>query len=145
MTEKRQKKRNFTEAEVEVILTQVHANKKILFSSVSSGVTAPEKAKTWKQIRDEVNSVPSVERSITEVKRKWFDMKTESKKRTAANRQSLSATGGGQIMTKLLKVDERVGAILGETSISGIPGVVGDSDVPQEAPIESLQNVKKRK
>ena len=40
---KRMKKRNFSDAEIEVLLSEVHSKRHILFSSVHSGVSGPKK------------------------------------------------------------------------------------------------------
>ncbi|KAG1925912.1 hypothetical protein F2P79_025205 [Pimephales promelas] len=78
---KASKKRNFTENELEVLLSEVG----------------------------------SESRTVNELKKKWSDIKVEVKRRTAAHRQSVGRTGGG------------------DTLISGIVSVdVGDSDMIQD-------------
>ena len=47
----------------------------VTFSSVSSGITGPAKAKKWEAITSAVNSVSPVVRNVTEIKKKWFDIK----------------------------------------------------------------------
>ncbi|XP_059204107.1 uncharacterized protein LOC131983404 [Centropristis striata] len=125
----RERKKNFSEAEIEVILGEVESKKNILFSSVSSGVTGTGKAKAWREVTDAVNVVSVVQRTTAEVKRKWFDIKLDAKKRISAHKKSASATGGGRSESKLSVADERIAGIIGETSLSGIIPE-GDSDMP---------------
>ncbi|MDG2555480.1 SANT/Myb-like DNA-binding domain-containing protein [Vibrio parahaemolyticus] len=86
----RERKKNFSEAEIEIILGEVDLRKNILFSSVSSGVTGTGKAKAWREVTDAVNVVSVVQRTMSEVKRKWFDMKLEAKKRISTHKKNYS-------------------------------------------------------
>lgn len=81
------KKKNFSDAEIEVLLSEVHSKRHILFSSVHSGVSGPKKKEAWQHITDAVNGVSSVNRTVPEVKRKWFDMKLDCKKRISSLRK----------------------------------------------------------
>lgn len=125
----RERKKNFSDGEIEVILAEVQLRKSILFSSVSTGVTGTGKSKAWTEVTDAVNSVSSVIRTVQEVKRKWFDIKLDAKKRITTHKLHTTATGGGQGSSQLSAADERIACIIGETSLSGIiPD--GDSDMP---------------
>ena len=73
----RHKKNNFT---VEVLLSEIQQGKSVIFSSVSSGIMGPAKAKKWEEIMSAVNSVSPVVRNVPEIKKKWFDMKMVLKK-----------------------------------------------------------------
>ena len=57
-------------SEIEVLLSEIQKGKSVIFSSVGSGITGPAKA-----IMSAVNSVSPVVRNVTEIKKKWFDMK----------------------------------------------------------------------
>ena len=70
----RRKKNNFTGSETEVLLLEIQKRKKsVIFSSVSSGIAGPAKAK--KEMTTAVNSVSPVVRNVSEIKKKWFDLK----------------------------------------------------------------------
>ncbi|XP_073670657.1 nuclear apoptosis-inducing factor 1-like [Paramisgurnus dabryanus] len=84
-TERKSKKRNFTQCEVEVIVGEVEKRRKMLFGGHS-----------WQTLADGVNAVASQPRTMAEIKKKWSDIKVEAKKRLALHRQSVSATGGGK-------------------------------------------------
>ncbi len=88
------KKKNFTSSEIEVLLSEIQKRKSVIFSSISSGIKGP--AKEWEKIMRAVNAFSPVGRTITEIKKKWFDMKMASKKRLATARRSMTATEGGQ-------------------------------------------------
>lgn len=69
-------------------------------------------------------------RTVQETKKKWSDLKVVVKKRICAHRRSVVTTGGGQGITDLSAFDARVGAIIGETGLSGVlPEFQGDTDV----------------
>ena len=62
-------------SEIEVLLSEIQKGKSVIFSCVSSGITGPAKAKKWEEITSAVNSVSPVVCNVTEIKKKWFDMK----------------------------------------------------------------------
>ena len=93
----RRKKNNFTGSETEVLLSEIRKGKSVIFSSVSSGITGPAKAK--KAITSAVNSVSPVVHNVTEIKKKWFDIKKWlKKKRLAMARPSMTATKAVQLV-----------------------------------------------
>ena len=71
----RHKKNNFTGSEIEVLLSEMQKGKSVIFSSVSNGIAGPVKAKKWEATTSAVNSVSPAVRYVTEIKKKWFDMK----------------------------------------------------------------------
>ena len=72
-------------------------------------------------------------RTELEVKKKWSDIKVDVKQRLAAHRRSVVQTGGGGAGEEGPTLfEQRVGAIMGDTALSGVVGTrVGDSDNPQ--------------
>ena len=68
----RRKKNNFTGSVIEVLLSEIQKGKFVIFSSVSSGIAGPAKAKN--AITSAVNSVSRVVCNVTEIKKKWFDI-----------------------------------------------------------------------
>ena len=90
----RRKKNNFTGSETEILLSEIQKRKSVIFSSVISGIAGPAKVK--KAITSAVNSMSPVVRNVTEIKKKWFDMKmaqkTNKKKSLAMGRHSMTAT-----------------------------------------------------
>ncbi|KAK0154751.1 Nuclear apoptosis-inducing factor 1 [Merluccius polli] len=131
---KRAKKRNFTDTEIEVLVGGVKTNQDILFGTLNAGITNKQKNAAWDRVADAVNSVGSERRlSIPEIKKKWFDIKLNAKKRVTAHRRETSLTGGGQAATQLTPMDTRIASIIGDTALCGIiPG--GDTDTLSTEP-----------
>ena len=78
--ERKAKKRNFTQCEVEVLVGEVEKRKAVLFGGYSAGVANAKKAQEWQHVADNVNAVTSEGRSVAEVKKKWCDIKVDAKK-----------------------------------------------------------------
>lgn len=109
-------------------MSEVEARAATLFKSVSSGVTMVKKNEAWAAITEAVNAVSPEVRTVAQVKKKWFDIKVDAKKRITEQKKK-KETGGGQGPPDLTPQDERLAAIIGETSISGIcPRTEGESD-----------------
>ncbi|ROL48218.1 Myb-related transcription factor, partner of profilin [Anabarilius grahami] len=115
---------------LKVLLSEVEGRKKVLFGGLSAGISNKRKILEWEQVTEAVNAVTSVPRTVQETKKKWSDLKVVVKKRICAHRRSVGTTGGGQGITDLSAFDARVGAIIGETGLSGVlPEFQGDTDV----------------
>ncbi len=56
----RMKKKNFSDAEIEVLISEVRSKCNILFSSVHTGLLGLKIKEAWKHITDAVNVVSSV-------------------------------------------------------------------------------------
>ena len=126
------KKKNFTETELEVLLSKVEARKNVLFGTLSSGISSKRKRNGWESVCQAVNAVGSETRTQVEVKKKWSDIKVDVKLRLAAHRRSVVQTGGGAGAEGPTLFEQRVGAIMGDTALSGVVGAhVGDSDNPR--------------
>ena len=129
-TEKRGKKINFNNSEVEILVGEVETRQNILFVGNSIGVTNAKKAREWQHVADAVNSASAQGRTVAEIKKKWSDIKVDAKKRLASHRQSVCATGGGTGAPELTPMDERLAGIIGESLLSGVVTEAdGDTDV----------------
>ena len=112
-----------------MLLTEVEHRKKILFGGLKEGITNRTKKIEWQRTTDAVIKVSSVPRTIDEVKKKWYDLKLEAKKRISAFKQSAAATGSGSGLQAPSASDERIAGIIGEVVLSGIlPEEEGDTD-----------------
>ncbi|XP_018951036.1 myb-related transcription factor, partner of profilin-like [Cyprinus carpio] len=130
--EKRGKKRNFSDTEIETLVGEVEARKTVLFGGHSSGVTNKKKQCEWQSIASAVNCVSGTERTVAELKKKWSDLKVEAKRKLSSHRQSVAATGGGPCTADLTSVDSKIAAIIGEVSVCGIVSEKeGDTDVTE--------------
>ncbi|XP_010778572.1 uncharacterized protein, partial [Notothenia coriiceps] len=129
-SEKRGKKRNFNNCEVEILVGEVETRQNILFGGHSIGVTNAKKATEWQHVADAVNFASAQGRTVAEIKKKWSDIKVDAKKRLASHRQSVCATGGGKGAPELTPMDERLAGIIGESLLSGVVTEAdGDTDV----------------
>ena len=134
---KRAKKRNFSASEMETLVNEVDSKQKIIFGSLNAGgITNKKKIVAWENVTDAVNSVGSEMRTVSEVKKKWFDVKLNAKKRVTAHRRETSATGGGQTTTELSPLDNRIAIIIGDTALSGI---IADGDTDAQAGPSNIQ------
>ncbi len=71
-------------------------------------ITGKSKTQQWQSICDAGNAVSAEGRTITEIKRKWFNMKIESKTSIAQAKRSITTTGEGQVtIMKLNLVQNR--------------------------------------
>lgn len=102
--ERKSKKRNFTQCEVEVLVGEVEKRRKMLFRGHSVGITNVKKALEWQKVADAVNA--SEGRTMAKIKKKCSDIKVDAKKRLALHRASVSATGGGKGTPELTPLDE---------------------------------------
>ncbi len=137
---KRAKKRNFSDTEIEVLEGDVETNQKILFGTLNAGVTNKRKNAAWEKVTTAVNSVGSEERSLSEIKKKWFQIKLSAKKCITAHRHEISVTGGGQATTQLSPMDTRIASIIGDTALCGIIPH-GDTDtLPTEPAVPSTSH-----
>ena len=74
----------------------------------------------------------SQQRTHSEIKKKWSDLKVEVKRRVSAHRRSVTATGGGTGVGELSPFDLRVAALVGDTALTGVVGAhEGDTIIPK--------------
>lgn len=108
----RSKTRNCTDTEMEVLVAEVESKQKVLFGTLNAGVTNKRKHAAWEKATTAVNSVGSKERSVSEIKKKWYDIKLNAKKCVTAHKNKISVTGGGQATTQLSPMDTHIASII---------------------------------
>lgn len=67
--ERRAKKLNFSETEIDVLVTELGTHQKILFGSLESGITNNRKNAVWETVAHLVNAVGPVPRTVAEKKK----------------------------------------------------------------------------
>lgn len=72
-TEKKTKKRNFSDMEVEVLVGEVEVRRDILFGGHSSRVTNKRKCSEGQHVAAAVNQVSIAERTVPEFMKKWSE------------------------------------------------------------------------
>lgn len=68
-----------------------------------------------------MNGVSREGHTTDEVKKKWFHLKSDTKKSTAKFRRVMQSTGGRRAGKELSELDQHFCAIIRETALSGVP------------------------
>ena len=113
--------RRFTQEEVNFLVSLVSQNHDFLTSSLSASKTKGMVDQKWNWIADSINELNSVTDadnlfSVEKIKRKWFDLKSISKKVVAFYNKELSKTSGGACKAKVpsdlqFQIAEIIGSI----------------------------------
>ena len=72
---KKNRKSNFSDKQLHIIVSMFADNKIILLSKQSTTVINEQKATVWQQITDAVNASSHVQRTINNCKKKWLELK----------------------------------------------------------------------
>ncbi|XP_023234040.1 uncharacterized protein LOC111633660 [Centruroides sculpturatus] len=89
--EERKRRRNFSSFEIQALIDGVEKRKKIIEGRIDETITSRAKYNCWRLICEEVNSVSDVRRSVEEIRRKWRDYKSISKRKGCWKRMKLEA------------------------------------------------------
>ena len=84
---------NFSNDELQVLLLEVQQRRKIIEEPLSNKVTQKIKDSAWDSVLSSVNSVSAVKRSRCEIKKKFTDFKSVTKKKVAKMNKLRSQTG----------------------------------------------------
>ena len=75
---------------------EVEARNKILFGSLSSGISTKTKKKlAWENLAPSVNEVGADSRTVADIRKKVVGHQGERKKKVSAHRRSVGQTGSG--------------------------------------------------
>ncbi|XP_042221778.1 nuclear apoptosis-inducing factor 1-like isoform X1 [Homarus americanus] len=123
---------NFSEAEVYALVTEVAKRKEMILGKLdSTRCTLQLKNHAWGEVLNAVNAVGRVTRNVTEIRRKFSDLRVSVKKKAAQDKKYAGGTGGGpQIEITYTAIEEAILQLLDPASMHGIPG-----DVESEEPI----------
>ncbi|XP_076086463.1 uncharacterized protein LOC143057109 [Mytilus galloprovincialis] len=117
----RKRKPRFSQKEVDVLIEKVRCQSDTLFSRFSDTLTNKKKKSAWMEVQNSVNATSMVYRNVDEIKKKWDDVKRNTKKRAASVRRDRNLTGGGESCVEpLSSVEEAVVSLIGEEKIYGI-------------------------
>ncbi|XP_078328040.1 uncharacterized protein LOC111102452 [Crassostrea virginica] len=96
MFSKKQRKSNFSDTEVEMLVEAVCYNYHILYGKFSPNLTNSMKMSAWADVTEKVNAVSlQCRRDMSEVQKKWQDVQSAAKKKECERRKYLGQTGGG--------------------------------------------------
>ncbi|XP_040061921.1 uncharacterized protein LOC120836893 [Ixodes scapularis] len=132
---KKQRRPNFTEAELETLVDGYEARRTAIDAKGDGPHGSAAKQRAWLQITKDLYAVSGVRRDVAEVKKKWADYKSIHKKRGASLKRSQGTTGGGVGDKPLNDVEERMVGLLSVEAMAGIPGAF-DIGVAVEVPMD---------
>ena len=120
---------NYTKDEVEILINEVQKRKKILFSSLTNSITNQVKEKEWQEVASRVSSVGPVVRTAAQVRNKWSDFASRTKKKNSAFNRAARVTGGGvNPMPRINEEESKVLSVLGPIAVDGIQGAIDTDD-----------------
>ena len=129
----------WTYEENNMLLEHMMKDYEYLTSAVTPNKTKAMVDKKWDEIASGINAL-GVGASLTtdQVKKKWFNLKSKSKKSVAKYKAELKKTGGGSNgAEKPSNMQFRVAEIIGGVYANGVPGTTTcDTSVSSEGIIE---------
>ena len=117
------RKANFSSEEVDILVEEVGKRKEVLFAKFSAVITNQRKKMEWQEIADRMNVVSKQVRDQKDVKKKWQDLSSSSKKKESCRRREMNKTGGGEAeYENVSTMEQKVIAVIGEEAVEGIVG-----------------------
>ncbi|XP_061169432.1 uncharacterized protein LOC133178742 [Saccostrea echinata] len=104
----KRRKPNWTERELFALAEAVAPRSRLFKSKLSLSITADRKQEMWSEIANQLNSITLVNRTNEEIKKKWVDMQSLTKKKESERRRSIKMTGGGPALDVYSKAWENV-------------------------------------
>jgi hypothetical protein len=124
-TTKASRKSRYSDTELNVLVDNIAKHYVTITSKFTDVVTNGKKNKVWASITTSVNSCGVTLRTVSEIRKKWDDLKSRTKAKAALLKRELSKTGGGKkTKIELTDLERRIIALLGETRIKGVKGAV---------------------
>ncbi|KAJ1218878.1 hypothetical protein NDU88_006449 [Pleurodeles waltl] len=125
------RKLKFAEKELEVLPDECCQHHDQLFGRAALTVPETEKRELWQKIQDKVNSLGVSHRSVEELKKRWYDLRSRTKERVAEWLREMRGTGGGpSTVSPPTPLEERVEETLEPEAVSGM----GDLDTSEPGP-----------
>ncbi|XP_060601634.1 uncharacterized protein LOC132754903 isoform X2 [Ruditapes philippinarum] len=88
------RKVNWTTQERDMLISKCETAD-VATGKFSQTITAADKARFWADVVESVNSVSGCSRTLEQVKKKWIDLKSQTKKKTIQYIAETRKTGGG--------------------------------------------------
>ncbi|XP_048259517.1 myb/SANT-like DNA-binding domain-containing protein 4 [Haliotis rufescens] len=134
LTLKRQRSKNWTNSELALLIEGVQSKKNVLFSSFSNNLTNRMKKKAWEDISQSISANSGVKRLTKDVKKKWMDYKSQTRKKEAERRREATRTGGGPPPSSLTEMEQRVVSFIPPCSIQGCEGGLESEEYENTTP-----------
>ncbi|KAJ8666145.1 hypothetical protein QAD02_007807 [Eretmocerus hayati] len=133
---KKPRSENFSQSKKDIFVQDLLPKyKNFIENKGTSAVTRDEKARAWRQLCDEFNTISTrCHRTVDNLKNLWENMKRGARRSNEEMKRDVRGTGGGGRNTSNPSNNEnRVLQVLGPSARTGLDNVVdGDSD-PQAA------------
>ncbi|XP_069059335.1 myb-related transcription factor, partner of profilin-like [Pleurodeles waltl] len=120
----RKRKLKFSEQELEVLTEEVVRNHDKLFGKNSLQVPESEKRKLWLEIQTKICTVGVAQRSVEEIRKRWYELRSRAKERVASRLQEARSTGGGPpTQTPSTPMEDMVESTLLPEAVSGVTDI----------------------
>ena len=120
----KKRKANFSTNELKVLVEEMEVHYEFLSAKFCDSVTNARKDEIWRTIATKVNSVAAASRTVADIRKKWDDIKSRTKKRASEIHKDAKKTGGGEPSEKpLTDIEEKIIDVIGKTIVYGLPGV----------------------
>ncbi|XP_078540254.1 t-SNARE domain-containing protein 1-like [Lissotriton helveticus] len=137
----RKRKIKFSTMELQVLVEEVVKEHQKLFGKLSLTVAESAKRKIWLDIQAKVNAVGVTPRDIDDLKKRWYDLRSLTKKQIAEQHKQANKTGGGKNRAPpLTDQEELVGSTIEPESVSGL----GDADSSARAATKQGETSRRR-
>ena len=132
-------RRSWSQNEKDKLIELVQQNYDFLTSSLTPAKTKAMVDKKWREITDEINSIgDGSPLSVLQVKRKWADEKSKTKKVVSKYRKEMGKTGGGTNTADAPSAYQaKIASFIGNTVVDGIPGAASLDTSAHRPPLPS--------
>lgn len=126
----RKRKEKFSQDEIAILVNEVQLHNAKL---EHKNTTPKERALIWNAITNKVNAIGVTKRGVTEVKKRWQDVKRRTKEKLSHNLSQARRTGGGPARDdELTPLEKQVETTLQNEQIFGVEGGIDTDDVTAE-------------
>ncbi|KAJ1120930.1 hypothetical protein NDU88_009077, partial [Pleurodeles waltl] len=124
----RKRKLKFSERELEVLTEECCQHYDDLFGRAALNVPEATKKQLWQDIQDKINSLGVSHRTIDDIKKRWYDLRSRTKERVAERLREMRGTGAGpSSVPPPTPLEEMVEETLEQEAVSGF----GDLDTSE--------------
>lgn len=103
----------FTAEEKDVLVEEFSKKKELLEGSFKDVGTNSKKKEAWVLVCNWVNAVGGHNRDVKQVKKKWADLKSITKKKVAEEKRERIKTGGGSLIPRsITTVEEKIISVI---------------------------------
>ncbi|XP_063303252.1 myosin-binding protein C, slow-type isoform X5 [Pelobates fuscus] len=129
--DEKHEKPDFTVQELEMLVEGVSKHGPQLCGGLSSKTTKAEKSKIWADIQAKLNAVGGHNRSVADIKKRWNNLKKDTKDKLVQIKEDVPAEKEGEPTTPakdLSPLEKRVEALLQLEDLEGTPIIDDDLD-----------------